>query len=218
MCASINNVKVIGFDLDQTLYPKSSEIDEAIQGYIYKKIAQYKNCSLPEAESFFKDLYKNGKGLSGSKTLSALGIPGASEVVQEALERADIAEFLTPNDDTLKLLNSLKKRYRDIDLITGSTIQQVNIKLKKLGITEDIFNHIIDAEISKSDGSAFDVWVKFYPTYKRSEFLYIGDRASDYIVPKEKGIQSILVNIAQPDITLKCAQLKSLHDLAESLL
>lgn len=214
-----NTIKVIGFDLDQTLYPKSSEIDEAIQGYIYEKIAEYKQCSLEQANKLFNDLYQHGKGLSGSKTLAALGISNGSEIVQQALENADIAKFLVPNDDNIEFFNAIKKHYHNIDLITGSKMPLAISKLEKLAIDRNIFSHILDTAISKSDGSAYRAWMNFYPSYKPTEFLYIGDRvSSDHLIPKELGIKTILVNIKKKDPTLECPQLGSLEELREHLL
>jgi len=209
-----HTIKVIGFDLDQTLYQKSPEIDQAIQKYIYQKIAEHIQCSLEQAQKMFKELYRDGKGLSGKQTLAKLGVPHGDNIVQEALERADIDRFLVPNSSTLELLHAVKKQYQGIDLITGSGRHQVQSKLEKLLIPEIIFDHILDAtipEVSKSDGSAYRTWMNFYPLYKPEEFLYIGDRASsDHLIPKEFGIQTILVNIKKKDPALACLQLESL--------
>lgn len=219
-----NKIKVIGLDLDQTLYPKSPKIDEAIQVYIYEKISAHKNCSLKDAEKLFKDLYKDGNGLSGTKTLKELGIPDAGDIVQEALENADIAEFLAPNDEVLELLNKLKEQYVNIDLITGSNRGNAYQKMEHLNIPKEIFSNIITGETaSKSDGSAFELWMSYYKDISPEEFLYIGDRPfSDYFAPKELGINAILVNVpekkAGSDNIITCPQLSSLKDLKNYLL
>jgi len=212
-----NKIKVIGFDLDQTLYPKSPKIDEAIQIYIYQKIDQHKKCGLKKAEELFKGLYQEGRGLSGSKTLIKLGIPNAKDVVQEALENADIASFLKPNQKTINLLQKLKDRYHNLDLITGSNINIVLDKLAKLEIPKDIFLHII-ANASKSDGQAYKIWLSYYKKFKAEEFIYIGDRVSDHLVPKTIGIQTILINITKKDNTIDCPQLSSIEKLESFLL
>jgi FMN phosphatase YigB (HAD superfamily) len=64
MTNNFNNIKIIGFDLDQTLYPKSPEIDEAIQMYIYDQIAKKLKISSENAKEKFDNLYKKGNGLS----------------------------------------------------------------------------------------------------------------------------------------------------------
>ncbi|MFA6551872.1 MAG: HAD family hydrolase [Candidatus Paceibacterota bacterium] len=213
-------IKVIGFDLDQTLYPKSPEIDDAIQAYLYKEIADYKKVSLEEAEKMFKDLYLEGKGLSGSKSMEALGIPNGKEAVQIALEKADIASFLKPDEEVLKLLKDLKIKYKNLDLITGSSKSIVDDKLREIGIKKSIFNNIITAdEASKPDLSAFKMWFNFYPNLKPEQFLYIGDRPfSDFIAPSSLGISVILVNQKEKDSALNCPQLESFVDLKKKLL
>lgn len=217
-----HNFRIIGFDLDQTLYPKSPQIDRAIQDYIYKKIAQANTVDEETAKRQFTELYQNGKGLSGSQTLIHLGFPleEAKNVVQEALEHADIAKFLEPNPAVLALLTKLKFHYQSMDLITGSGRAIAQKKLMALGLAESLFDHWITGdEGSKSDLSSYKQWLAYYPTYKPETFLYIGDRvSSDYEKPKELGIESILVNIIDPDSSLPCLQLPSLLSIEPYLL
>lgn len=212
-------IKVIGFDLDQTLYPKMPEVDEKIQQYIYEKIALNKKISIFEAKKLFTDLYLEGKGLSGSKTLSALGVPGGDEIVQEALEKADIASVLTTEDErSLNLLNALKAQYNGFDLITGSSRLNTEKKLSALKIPLGLFDHIITGDnLSKSDGSAYSLWLSYYK-FPAEQFLYIGDRVmSDYEAPKKLGIKSILVNVTKKDNSVNCLQLSSLQEIEKYL-
>lgn len=215
-----NTIHIIGFDLDQTLYPKSPEIDEAIQSYLYTKIAETRGWNTDEAEKQFKKLYQDGKGLSGGKTLQALGIPNGSDVIQEALERADIAEFLKPNGTTSDLLRQLKERYQALDLITGANKKNTTYKLEHLTIPENIFSHIITADdASKSDGSAYRHWLNAYQEKSPGSFLYVGDRvSSDYEIPTALGIQTILINGVEKNPAVACPQLDSLKQLADYLL
>jgi FMN phosphatase YigB (HAD superfamily) len=215
-----NKIKVIGLDLDQTLYPKSPKIDEAIQGYIYEKISIHRDCDLEEAEKLFKDLYKDGSGLSGTSTLKELGIPCAEDIVQEALENADIAEFLAPDKEILDFLNKLKEQYMHIDLITGSNKENAFQKMEHLNIPKEVFSNIITGETaSKSDGGAFELWMSYYKNTLPEEFLYIGDRpSSDHFAPKKLCIHSILVNVPKEKADIECLQLSSLKDLGEYLL
>lgn len=216
----LEHIKVIGFDLDQTLYPKSPEIDTAIQGYIYEKIADHKKIPIEEAEKLFCDLYQNGNGLSGRKTLLTLGIPRSEEIVQEALENADIDKFLSPNPDVLNFLQRLKEKYSYIDLITGSNKKVTEKKLNKLHISEKYFNNIITAsDASKSDKSAFIKWLSYYPKFQPKNFLYIGDRSStDYTIPKEMKMESILVHVKDTNPLFHCIQLSNFLELEKILL
>lgn len=217
----LSKIKVIGFDMDQTLYPKSPEIDDAIQGYLYKKISELKKVSREKAKKMFDNLYQAGQGFSGSKSLEKIGFPvnQAKELVQEALENADIAKFLQPNTETKILLHNIKNKYKNVDLITGSNEKNTAKKIKQMGIELENFSHILTKDQgSKSDLSAFYLWLELYPDYKPENFLYIGDRvSSDYEKPHELGIKSILVNVSflHPDVS--CPQLKSFLDLKELL-
>lgn len=218
-----SKIKVIGFDLDQTLYPKSSFIDEAIQIYIYHKISEHKGVSLVEAEKLFKDLYKGGRGLGGSTTLKMLGVPNHQEIVQEALERADIDQYLVPDQETLAILRQLKAKYGNIDILTGSNRANADKKLGKLGMSSadaPLFDHILtNDDGSKPNGDLYKQWMALYPALPPENFLYIGDRPrSDYEVPKTLGIESILVYCKTQDVAITCPQLASFKDIDSVLL
>jgi FMN phosphatase YigB (HAD superfamily) len=216
----LEGIRIIGFDLDQTLYPKSPEIDSAIQEYIYARIAEHKQCSIDEAKDLFCELYP---AISGSQTLMKLGVPDAREVVQKALENADIDEYLKPDPQVHSLLNELKQRYDAICLITGSYEQIALRKLEKLGIDRNMFDFFRTGEVPKSDGTAYNEWLDFYrkkdPSIEPSNFLYVGDRKStDVDVPALLGIQAVLVNVAEKDPSVEVPQLGKLVDIGSLLL
>jgi FMN phosphatase YigB (HAD superfamily) len=212
----MDEINAIGFDLDQTLYPKSPEVDEAIQGYIYKRIAEVKGCSLAEGERLFKKHYPN---LSGSATLIKLGIPRAAEVVQEAMENADLTPFLKPDSKVLTLLKELKEKYVHLAMITGSNEKIANEKLDALEIPLEVFDCLIYGDVAKSDGTAFKQWMGTIPELKPENFLYVGDRvSSDVDIPHSLGMQAILVNVREKDDNLDVLQLSSLLELRKVLL
>lgn len=212
-------IRIIGFDLDQTLYPKSSAIDDAIQQYLYEKIAERLVIDLAEAERRFRSLYLEGRGISGSKTLVALGFSqvDASDAVQEALERADIDAYLVPNPETLAFLRRCAERFDAVDLITGSARDIAKRKLEKLHIPIELFGMCITGDdASKSDGAAYRAWLAKYPERSASEFLYVGDRpSSDFEAPKLLGIQSVLVNVV--NAKAECPQYASIAELDRAL-
>ena len=206
----------IGFDLDQTLYPKNAEIDEAIQKYIYKKIAHHKEISIEEAEKLFKSYYP---AMSGSSALAKLEIPHPKETVQEALEQADIAKFLHPDKEVVKLLKNIKKKYGHVALITGSFKHIAEDKLLKLKIPLKLFDFTsFGDDYSKSNGDAYRAWIasvrEQFPDVKPSDFIYIGDRKStDVDVPLSLGMKAMLVNVEPQD--LEVPELRSLLELRD---
>lgn len=206
----------IGFDLDQTLYPKSPEIDQAIQAYIHQKIAERKQCSVEEGKKLFLTHYPQ---FSGRKTLLKLGFEDAAEIIQEALERADITSFLVPDPQVSSLLIDLAIKYGPLALITGSSEEITSKKLERLSLDPSLFSTVITGEISKSDGTAFRRWMQAHPDSPSSSFLYIGDRAStDAEVPLSLDMQAILVNVKQQDPFLDCPQLSTVLELRRMLL
>src|SRR3989344_9696137 len=137
-CAmEIEKVKIIGFDLDQTLYQKSPEIDTAIQEDIYHQIAKHKICSFEESKNLFLQHYPK---ISGRKTLIALGVPNAEEIIQKSLEVAEIAKFLMPDKKVQNLLQKIKEKYGSLSIITGSPRKALTDKLKALQIPIDWFD------------------------------------------------------------------------------
>ena len=213
-------IRVIGFDLDQTLYPKSPEVDAAIQGYIYSKIAEHRGVSAKEAAGLFRERYREGRGLGGTATLVDLGIPNASDIIQEALEKADIADFLKPDGACVALLTDLRERYSNLDLITGSNRANTLKKLSRLEIPVALFSHLITAdEASKSNGEAYTLWLSYYPDLSPHQFLYVGDRIkSDYEAPRRLGIEVILVYVKVAESEIACLQLTSPLELRRLLL
>jgi FMN phosphatase YigB (HAD superfamily) len=213
------DIKVIGFDLDQTLYPKSPEVDAAIQKYIYDKIATRLNIGIEAAERKFKEFYHT-QGLGGTTSLIQLGFPPeeAGNVVQVALENADIAKFLHPNPRLITLLHKLKEKYA-LDIITGSNQNNTSKKFSHLEIPTSLFTNIITSdEGSKSSGTSYELWLSKYPQYSPEQFLYIGDRPrTDYEIPKTFGIKSILVNMSEEDGKYDCAQLSGILEIVKLL-
>ncbi|HLC85082.1 MAG TPA: HAD family hydrolase [Candidatus Nanoarchaeia archaeon] len=210
---------VIGFDLDQTLYPKSPLIDEAIQSYIYGVIAKRKQIPLDEARKLFLAQYPT---ISGRKTLLLLGFDDAEQIIQESLERAEIEPFLKPDPEVLDLLCELQQTYGGLTLITGSSAEIARRKLSKLGLPVSLFSVMITGEVSKSDGTAFRIWMAQEqaknPALNASDFLYVGDRPStDVEIPASLGMRSVLVNVKKIDVALKVPQLGSLLELRHYL-
>jgi FMN phosphatase YigB (HAD superfamily) len=214
-------IRVVGFDLDQTLYPKSPEIDEAIQKYIYAEIAKKKRCSLENARELFYSYYPR---CSGSKTLVELGFEKtiAKNIVQTALENAEISKFLVPDPKTIGLLKKLKEKYY-LSLLTGSNEKIAIDKLKKLEIPLEIFDYASFGEVSKSDGTAFIRQMEFFAkrdsSLKPENYLYVGDRkATDVEVPVSLGMYAVLVNVTTKDLSLDVPQLHSLSEIRGLLL
>lgn len=214
----LSDIKVIGFDLDQTLYPRNPGIDLAIRNYIYAKVADAQKVDLDEAKVLFDDAYDT-QGLSGSQALAKLNVDNPGETMQLALEEADISRLLSPISATIELIDELKVNY-SVDMITGSHRSIALEKLIAIDINKDKFVNLITGDqYAKSNGSAFEEWLLRYPDYKPENFIYIGDRVStDSIVPAGYGIRSILVNSLKHDDSAKGPQLSDISEIEQFFL
>jgi FMN phosphatase YigB (HAD superfamily) len=212
-------IDVVGFDLDNTLYPVTPEMNDEIQGYIYTHIADELGVDVETAKSLFHHHYKHGHGLSGGASLRALGV-SSEGVVQRALEEADIAQYLTPDHETLQLLDDLQRRYRSVDLLTGSDRSQTMRKLGALAIPPEVFGVIITGDMAeKGNGDAFRMWLERYDRLRPEQFVNVGDRPQlDHTAPMRLGIRSILVNMKVVDPAITCPQLPTLHEVRGILL
>lgn len=214
-----SDIEVVGFDLDNTLYEVTEGMNGEIQRYIYKHIADELGVDLDIAEARFHEHYQHGQGLSGGASLRAIGV-SSEGVVQRALEEADIAQYLTPDQETLRLLDDLLRRYRSVDLLTGSDIDQTRRKLGALAIPPEVFGVMITGDMAeKGNGDAFQMWLERYARLHPNQFVNVGDRPQlDHVAPMHLGIRSILVNMKVVDPQLVCPQLSTLHEVRGLLL
>ena len=138
----LENIKVIGFDLDNTLYPVTPEMQLRIREKIYEKLASGLDISLKQAEQLFEENY-NGNfpwNHSGSRTIKELGKKYKKELngkklVQQSNAEADILDFIQPNPGLQKILSRLYTKFQ-LDVISSSKYDPALAKLKKIGINE----------------------------------------------------------------------------------
>jgi FMN phosphatase YigB (HAD superfamily) len=191
-------IRVIGWDLDQTLYPKSRDIDTAIRSGLYVAVAEKQGIGLEEAKDLFDQLYlHHGKG---EAVFAVLGFKDAGETYQQILENADLTDFLHQDPQTIDTLTRIKQVYKQ-DLITGSPSQTAQKRLAKLGIDMDVFGVKIygdsvsaGIQLHKVGGAAFRFWASQYPEFEPHQFLYVGDRPESDLFPAiELGFQSVII-------------------------
>ncbi len=193
-----SNILVIGFDLDNTLYPSTPEMQDRIRTRIAEKIASQLTMPVETARVLFDQNYEGNFAWShsGSRTIEQIGrvygvaIAG-SELVQQSLEEADILDFIQPNPKLKEMLQRLSIRF-GLDLITGSKRNLANEKLLKIGIPRELFQHCFcGGEYgSKSDGEVYQHWLRLRQI-KPGQALYVGDnKKQDLEVPKRRGIRT----------------------------
>jgi FMN phosphatase YigB (HAD superfamily) len=157
--------------------------------------------------------------MTGGEALRDLGLSNAPELVQDALERADISSILTPDPETNQLLADLRAHFEGMDLITGSNLSQTEKKLRALGLSLASFTQVITAnDASKSTGDSYRLWLSLYPHLTPQQFLYVGDRVrSDHEIPSALGISTCLVYVREPDPAVTALQLPDFKPLRNHL-
>jgi FMN phosphatase YigB (HAD superfamily) len=204
----MDNIKVIGFDLDGTLYNYTPEIQKKMRGKIYEKLVSTLDLDIEKAEELFEEKYSLLH--SGSRSVNQIAESYGKEVngsnlVQEALQEADFLYLLDPNPKVYDMLIKLRNR-KKLDLLTGSAGAFALKKLAKLGINWFVFDYILAGEDgSKSSGEMYEKWLNFYKKLSPKNFLYVGDNPKqDIEVPKKLGVQTChLGNDSNADYNIK---------------
>ncbi len=218
MLSLFSEIKSVGFDLDNTLYPLNSEIDERISLEIAKEILMHK----PELGSI-----ENARKLcdrlhieTGSRTqsLKNLGFQNPGEIVYRCMERADFVDLLKPDKEVVQLITELHNKYYTF-LITSTVSDMAIQRLRKIGLDEKLFDYALFGESAlpnkKIDGSIFSYFLersKYFP----HEHVYIGDNLKgDILPPKSLGIKTIAVGKEIPEADYS---VEKIYDIRELLL
>jgi len=179
-------IKLIGFDLDQTLYAESKETHLAYRKALYQMLGECLKIDPKEAERLFIEGY--AKLGSGTETVRALGIKNSERFSAEVSNIAQQHLFLTRDEKLLELIEYLQKSYV-LFLITASGEKSSYEKLEKLGVVPDIaFAYKIFGDSQhggKTRGRSFAQLIALSGRHPE-EHLYVGDREAADILPAKK--------------------------------
>lgn len=181
------DIKAVGFDLDQTLYPDSQDIRQAVRGEFYRLIAEKNSVPVEKAQEMFESAYAELR--SSSPSFARCGITNASEAVRDCLDRANVAALLKRDLRLVDMMNRLQAQYR-LFLITDSRVENAYAKLRAIGINQDVFclrimwdyDALDPGKYKKDNGSAFG-FVQHRLGMQPHELVYVGDREIDDIAP-----------------------------------
>ncbi|MFH0808640.1 MAG: HAD family hydrolase [archaeon] len=189
-------IKIVGFDLDGTLYENTPEIHQRVRKKIYEKLSAL--CQIPEdkARELFIAHYE--KLSSGTRSIKEITEDykiqiGNRDLVQESIEEADIIELIDDNPALRQMLERLSNKV-NIDLVTGSKKSLSLKKLVKLGISKHMFTYILTSEDgSKTTGEKYLKWIRMRKL-EPGQLLYVGDnKKQDVDMPRSLGIQTCIV-------------------------
>ncbi len=189
-----NEIKAVGFDLDQTLYPDTPQIQALVRQEIYRLIAGAKNITESEAKNLFEFEYKKlGRGTLAVQNI--LNISDANDIMQACLEKAGVDKLLKHDTQLVELIKEIKSSKKTF-LITGSSRKNSISKLDKLGLKLDIFDYVLCIDDPNSDklyGNPFQQIIA-KTGFNPKEHVYVGDREKIDITPaKNAGMKAIYV-------------------------
>lgn len=211
----LENLKAIGFDLDNTLYAQTPEITELITDYICNNVSVCLGMDYKVVREVY--LKATAELQSARRALKLLGMPQeiCRTLVQEALENANIADALTKDERLCSMLSKMSKNYQ-IYLITSNSKDQTKKKLNALGLENDMFHPLLDSNVKylRDDGEAF-IYVSAALNLSLRNMMFVGDREKVDIIPAANlGMLTAIVN-AKSD--LAHFELQTIHDLEKIL-
>jgi len=202
------NLKSVGFDLDDTLYPNDKNIDNLIRdniaGRILEKEPELKNIS--NVRKIYDKKYK--KIRSWIRIFDEVGINEPKKVLQRCLSDSRIVEFIKRDDKLTEIMELISSKYLTF-LITNSPRDLSISKLNKIGIDKSLFNYCIFGDSldsgSKNDTQVFKYFLEKSP-YSPKQHVYVGDSLkADILPPKSLGMKTIAVGneISEADFSIK---------------
>ena len=130
--------KNLVLDLDNTMYPKSSGLDEAMRQRIVLYLVERHGLTVDQAtESRQKYVREFGLSLPGIMR----DFPVDVVDYQAFIHDVDISRYVSPDPDLRSFLAGCGLRKV---IFTNSSNDHVSSVLEALGIEEDLFTHIID--------------------------------------------------------------------------
>ncbi len=213
---SEKEVDVVGFDLDNTLYTLTEEMQSWIRQRVCVVTSERLRRDSGEVQREFEERYKELQ--SARRSLMALGLPEdeSIDIVQRCLEEEEIVGFIKRDEQLAALIGKLRKEY-GLFLITGSNEKLTGEKLRRLGVEKEVFSVMVCAntQYRREDGSAFH-YVSAALQVPHQRMLFVGDREAVDILPAARlGIKTAIVNGRSAHATYN---LSTLYDLEGILL
>lgn len=185
-------IKAVGFDVDGTLYHAPEAMSTEVGKILIAKAAEALSQDPDDlAEEYLK---RREEYRSNTQTLNSFGLDG-ERIFQDVWDAIAIEKYVIPDKKLVKMIETLKKKYR-LFIITNGSGSQVERKMSYLGLDY----HDFDPRIYCYDQG----WVKPEPApflaaieslnLKPEEIVYVGDRVDiDIEGAKAVGMKTILV-------------------------
>lgn len=195
----LSKIKVVGWDLDGTLYPSTKELEETIEQAKYELVASDLKLDLEEAREKFDLIYKEVG--SNTRVLEELGMVGV-DFFTRLWDEIDLKHFIERNEETVSVINNINELgIRQFILSNANRIDQIEKKLGLVGIESRVFEYLgstVEIGSHKPDPKPFLVCIEKMAV-EPDEILFCGDRVSTDIEGAiSVGMRSCLVGSESP--------------------
>lgn len=211
-----SKIKILGFDLDGTLYPLTPEINGRVRTRIAAKLLEKKPdlSNEEDARAYFEQRYAELQ--SGSKVLGEAGYEDPSRIMDECLATADVLDLLNRDQRLTEVIGNLARKY-DLFLLTSSPTDLAGKKLMALGVPKEIFRWRGYSDTfkigEKNNGAAFNYMLS-RTGIPAANHAYVGDRLKSDILPaKNLGMQTIAVGSEIPEADTSIPKIYDLERL-----
>lgn len=192
MLFSKDDIKVIAWDLDGTLYPTTPELNHSIEQQLIATLAKQLRMTLAAATAYYIHWKQQLK--SSTKVLNHAGIDGQQFFI-DLWDKLPLESHILPNP-TLSQLFAQATRYRHVLHTNSNTLTSVQRKLACLGLELSAFTSIITLPwqgYQKPDRPAFELLLN-QTAVPAAQILYVGDRLEVDLLPAHQlGLKTVLV-------------------------
>ena len=191
------NVKVIVFDLDDTLYDEIDFVKSAfneVSEYFAKK---YNLNNLDIYTSFVDELDKNGRGRIFDETFKFFGISSKTNILKALSIYRTHKPDIYLSSETLEILSFYQSKNIPLYIITdGNKIVQNNkieaLNLRKY-VKKDFITHRFGKKYSKPSPYCFEK-IRKLERVNPEDIVYIGDNPNkDFVNIKKLGFRTIRI-------------------------
>lgn len=216
----VSQIKIIGWDLDGTLYPNHPEVSQQITKLRNKALADKLEIDEMLAEFEFKQIQQRVG--SNTEALALCGING-KEFFTQIWDELDLARFIQRDEQLIKLFESLNG-YHHFLLSNSNSMKHMQTKLELIGLDIQVFDAVVDTvelDVFKPDPQAYQEAVrlmteKLEREVTSSEILYVGDRVeTDINGAKGVGMRTCLVGSESQVSDLCVSQVYQIKELLE---
>jgi putative hydrolase of the HAD superfamily len=191
----MNPIRVLFFDLDETLYPKSNGVWSAISDRIHAYIIDRLDLTHEEADTIRSQfLEQYGTTLEGLRIRFGIDPLDYLEFVHDI----PIEEMIDPDPELETMLRQLYPRRL---IFTNASINHANRVLQVLGV-QGLFDQIIDILAlnlrNKPKPAAYQRALALAGNPAPEECLIIDDRIPNLVPAKTLGMKTVLVGNGNP--------------------